>query len=78
MRKYCLTQCSMKLLNVLLKAGNHAGWCYEEAVGNSEILIIGDIQGESKKIKKATRLGVKIISVMDILASGLIFVEKQK
>lgn len=43
----------MKVLNVLLKAGNHAGWCYEEAVGNSELLIIGDIQGESKKIKKA-------------------------
>ena len=73
MRKYCLTQCSMKLLNVLLKAGNHAGWCYEEAVGNSEVLIIGDIQGESKKIKKANRLGIKTISVTDILAKGLFY-----
>ena len=78
MRKYCLTQCSMKLLNVLLKAGNHAGWCYEEAVGNSELLIIGDIQGESKKIKKANRLGIKTISITDILAKGLFYVEKQK
>ena len=73
MRKYCLTQCSMKLLNILLKAGNHAGWCYEEAVGNSELLIIGDIQGESKKIKKANRLGIKTISVTDILAKGLFY-----
>ena len=63
----------MKLLNVLLKAGNHAGWCYEEAVGNSEVLIIGDIQGESKKIKKANRLGIKTISVTDILAKGLFY-----
>lgn len=63
----------MKLLNVLLKAGNHAGWCYEEAVGNSELLIIGDIQGESKKIKKANRLGIKTISITDILAKGLFY-----
>ena len=63
----------MKLLNVLLKAGNHAGWCYEEAVGNSELLIVGDIQGESKKIKKANRLGIKTISVTDILAKGLFY-----
>ena len=63
----------MKLLNVLLKAGNHAGWCYEEAVGNSELLIVGDIQGESKKIKKANRLGIKTISITDILAKGLFY-----
>ena len=73
MRKYCLTQCSMKLLNVLLGAGIKAGWCYEEAVGNSELLIVGDIPGESKKIRRATRLGVKTVSVTDILARGLFY-----
>jgi hypothetical protein len=69
-KHYCLTMCSMQMANLLMRAAGKAGWRYEEAVGCSELLLVGDIAGDSMKILRAKALGVKTVVIGDFVATA--------
>lgn len=66
-----ITMSSMNVWGLIYMSIIEAGFRYSESVGLSEMLVVGDVVGDSEKIRKAKRLGVRVVSVYELITIGI-------